>query len=476
MADLQLPGTAANPLRVAIFGAGPAGFYAADHLLKQTELSVKIDMFDRLITPFGLVRHGVAPDHLKIKNVTKNFAQTAADPRFRFFGNVEFGKDLTIDDLQFHYHQVIFCTGAQTDRHLGIPGENLLGSHPATAFVAWYNGHPDYCDHHFDLSQQSVVIVGVGNVAIDVARILCLSPEELHQTDMPASVVAALGRSKINDVYVLGRRGPAQAAFTNPELKELAELEEADLLILPEEAKLDELSAAEVESSGDRMLTRKVEMIQEFATRVPEGKKRRLHLRFMVSPIELVDDGNGSIATVKLTHNRLEKSETGTISCVPTEVTEEIPAGMVFRSVGYRGVSLPGVPFNDRWGVVANAGGRVTDVVTGKPVVGEYAAGWVKRGPSGVIGTNKPDALESVNALLEDATDGRTWNPTAPSGESLISLLMSRAIAFTTFDDWCSIDSAELAEGERCGRPRVKFNSKPEMWAVLHREDGRAAG
>ena len=476
MSDAQTVGTETNPLRVAIIGAGPAGFYAADHLLKQTDLAVSVDMFDRLLTPYGLVRHGVAPDHLKIKNVTKSFAQTAADPRFRFFGNVEFGKDLTIDDLQRHYHQVMFCTGAQTDRQLGIPGEDLVGSHPATAFVAWYNGHPDYCEHHFDLSQESVVIVGVGNVAIDVARILCLSPEELHLTDMPAYAVEALSQSRIKDVYVLGRRGPAQAAFTNPELKELGELDVADLLILPEEAELDELSAAEVEASGDRMLSRKVEMIREFANRAPEGKKRRLHLRFMVSPTELVDDGNGAVAAVRLVRNRLEKSETGTISCVATPATETISAGMVFRSVGYRGVSLPGIPFNDRWGVVANAGGRVIDSESGEPVVGEYTAGWIKRGPSGVIGTNKPDALESVAALLEDAGAGRCWTPGAPAQDSVSSLLMSRGVQFTSFDDWCSIDSAELAEGERCGRPRVKFNSKPDMWSVLNREDGRAAG
>ncbi|MGE0598123.1 MAG: FAD-dependent oxidoreductase [Dehalococcoidia bacterium] len=476
MADSTPVGTEANPLRVAIVGAGPAGFYAADHLLKQTEMAVTVDMFDRLLTPYGLVRHGVAPDHLKIKNVTRSFATTAADPRFRFFGNVEFGTDITIDDLKRHYHQVMFCTGAQTDRQLGIPGEDLVGSHPATAFVAWYNGHPDYCDHHFDLSQESVVIVGVGNVAIDVARILCLSPEELNQTDMPAYAVEALSKSRIRDVYVLGRRGPAQAAFTNPELKELGELQEADLIILPEEAELDELSAAEVEALNDRMLSKKVEMIQEFAARPAEGKKRRLHLRFMVSPTELVDDGTGAIGTAKLVRNRLEKTETGTIACVPKTETEEIAAGMVFRSVGYRGVSLPGIPFNDRWGVIANSSGRVIDAETGEPVAGEYTAGWIKRGPSGVIGTNKPDALESVTALLQDAADGRTWQPLSPASDSVNSLLMSRGVLFTSFDDWCSIDEAELAEGLRCGRPRVKFNSKPDMWSVLNREGGRAAG
>lgn len=469
-------GSAKNPLRIAIIGAGPAGFYAADHLLKQDNLAVSIDMFDRLLTPFGLVRHGVAPDHLKIKNVTKAFAQTAADPRFRFFGNVEFGSDLTVDDLQHHYHEAIFCTGAQTDRHLGIPGEDLVGSHPATAFVAWYNGHPDYNHDQFDLNQESAIIVGVGNVALDVARILCLSPEELHATDMPDYAVRALSQSRIKDVYVLGRRGPAQAAFTNPELKELGELQEADLIIREDEAELDELSAAEVEASGDRMLAKKVEMIRAFAGRAPEGKKRRLHLRFMVSPTEIIGDESGGIRAVTLVRNRLEKSETGTIACVATGATESIAAGLVFRSVGYRGVSLAGIPFNDRWGVIANARGRVIEVESGEPVLGEYAAGWIKRGPSGVIGTNKPDALESVTALLEDAAAGRAWSPSAPAAEAVVSLLASRGVAFTSYDDWCALDEAELAAGHENGRPRVKFDSLEQMWAALRRKDGRAAG
>jgi ferredoxin--NADP+ reductase len=291
-----VPWTPDNPLRIAIVGAGPAGFYAADHLLKQADVAVSVDMFDRLLTPYGLVRHGVAPDHLKIKTVTRAFSQTAENPRFRFFGNVEFGRDITIDDLKRHYHEVIFTTGAQTDRHMGIPGEELIGSHPATAFVAWYNGHPDYCHAEFDLSQESVAIVGVGNVAIDVARILCLTPDELRATDMPAYAVAALSKSRVREVHLLGRRGPAQAAFTNPELKELGELAEADVNVRRDEAELDEVSRAELETATDRMLSKKVELIQEYAARPPEGKPRRLNLRFLVSPTEVIDDGAGRVA------------------------------------------------------------------------------------------------------------------------------------------------------------------------------------
>jgi ferredoxin--NADP+ reductase len=233
-------------LNVAIIGAGPAAFYAAEALLRDGPPTTHVDMFDRLPTPFGLVRHGVAPDHQKIKNVTKSFSQVAADPRFRFFGNVEFGRDLSLDDIRAHYHQVLFATGAQTDRRMNIPGEDLRGSHPATAFVAWYNGHPDFQDCQFDLSQERVAVVGVGNVAVDVARILCLSREEMEQTDMPRHVIEALSNSRVREVHLLGRRGPAQAAFTNPELKELGHLAEADLIIRPDEATLDELSRAEV--------------------------------------------------------------------------------------------------------------------------------------------------------------------------------------------------------------------------------------
>lgn len=464
-----------GPLRVAIVGAGPAGFYAAEALLKQTETAVSVDMFDRLLTPFGLVRHGVAPDHLKIKTVTRAFAQTAAVPGFRFFGNVEFGRDLTVDDLRKHYHQVIFTTGAQTDRRMGIPGEDLERSHPATAFVAWYNGHPDYCHLEFDLQQEAVAIVGVGNVAIDVARILCLSPEELLRTDMPDYAVEALSKSKVTDVYLLGRRGPAQAAFTNPELKELGELEVADVLITPDEATLDEISRAEVEAANDRMLAKKVEMIEEYSRRAPEGRTKRLHLRFLVSPTEIVDDGEGGVGAMKLVRNVLRRTESGAIAAEATGETETIPVGMVFRSVGYRGVALPGVPFQERWGVISNKQGRVTDE-SDAPVPGEYVAGWIKRGPSGVIGTNKPDAVESVAAMLQDAADGLTWTPVAPSPESVDALLRSRGVDFTSFDDWCAIDAAELAAGEACARPRVKFGSRDEMWACLGREGGRAAG
>ena len=453
-------------LRVAIVGAGPAAFYAADHLLK-SDGSVTVDMFDRLPTPFGLVRAGVAPDHQKIKSVTKAFAITGSDPRFRFFGNVEFGTDVTLTDLSDHYHQVLFATGAQSDRKMGIPGEELCGSHPATEFVAWYNGHPDYRDFHFDLSQERAVIVGVGNVAVDVARILCLSRHELEASDMPRYAVDALAASNIRDVYLVGRRGPAQAAFTTPELKEIGELEEADLIVAPAEAALDALSIEDMAQSTDRLLTRKVEMIQAAASKPPAGKPKRLFLRFFVGPTELVDDGQGNVQSVTLSHNELKRTETGTLVTKATGKTESIQAGLVFRSVGYRGVPLPGVPFNERMGVILNSAGRVLDPTTEQPIAGMYASGWIKRGPSGVIGTNKPDSVETVEKMLEDAVAGRMFAPTSPGLSAIPALLSARGVRPVSFDEWQRLDMLELARGVAAGRPRAKFTSIAEMIAAL---------
>lgn len=461
------PGSRGRALRVAIIGAGPAAFYAADHLLRQGGTEVAVDMFDRLPTPFGLVRHGVAPDHQKIKTVTKAFAQTAALPGFRFFGNVELGRDITLADIRAQYDAVVFATGAQTDRHMGIPGEDLERSYPATEFVAWYNGHPDYRECRFDLSQECAVIVGVGNVAIDVARILCLSRAELERTDMPRYAIEALVASRIRDVYLLGRRGPAQAAFTNPELKELGEMAEADVLIRPDEAELDPLSAAEVMESNDRALERKVAMIQEYARREPAGRRRRLHLRFLVSPVEIASDAAGAVASVRVSRTALERTDAGTLAAKATGEEETIAAGLVFRSVGYRGVALADVPFHERWGVILNDKGRVLDPETEHPIPGEYAAGWIKRGPSGVIGTNKPDSVETATALLEDAAAGRVFVPACSAPEAMPALLRARGVRFVTFAEWTRLDAVETEAGQREGRPRVKFTSTAEMLEAL---------
>ncbi len=384
------PGTEAQPLRVAIVGAGPAGFYATDQLFRTPGLVVEVDMYDRVPTPYGLVRAGVAPDHQKIKAVTAAFDKVAANPAFRFFGGVELGRHLSVDDLRAHYHMVLYTTGAQTDRRMGIPGEDLQRSHAATEFVAWYNGHPDYRDLTFDLSQERAAVVGVGNVAADVARILSRTPEELAATDIADYALEALSASRIREVYVLGRRGPAQAAFTNPEVRELGELAGADVSAQPEEVEPDELTRQVLERAPDRATQKKIEIIKEYARRTPTGKPRRLVMRFLVSPVELRDDGTGAVGGMRLVKNRLYATATGTLQPKATDQVEDLPVGLVFRSVGYRGVPVPGVPFNDDWGVILNAKGRVLDPQTKHPLVGQYTAGWIKRGPTGVIGTNKP--------------------------------------------------------------------------------------
>ena len=464
---MTLPGTETNPLRVAIIGSGPAAFYAADHLLKQGGLAVEVDMFDRLPTPYGLVRGGVAPDHQKIKTVTKAYEQVAASPRFRFYGNVEFGKHVCLEDLRAHYHQILYATGAQTDRKMGIPGEDLKGSHPATEFVAWYNGHPDYRDHQFDLSQERVAVVGVGNVAIDVARILCRTPEELKATDIAAHALEALSQSKVKEVYLLGRRGPAQAAFTNPEVKEVGEMADADTITLPEEVQLDALSKAELERTKDRAITKKVEILQGYALRKPDGKSRRLAIRFLVSPVELFGDESGRVVKMRLVKNVLYTTEAGTISPKATDQFEELPIGLVFRSVGYRGVALPRVPFHERWGVILNEKGRVMDPDSKQPRVGEYTSGWIKRGPSGVIGTNKPDSVETVNYMLEDLAVGQALQPTNPDVAAAEALVRQRQPQHVTFADWLKLDELELSNGKAQGRPRLKFTRVEEMLAAL---------
>jgi ferredoxin--NADP+ reductase len=436
-------------------------------LLRRAEVVVDLDMFDRLPTPFGLVRLGVAPDHQKIKAVTAAFDKVAAHPRFRFFGGVELGKDVTVADLRAHYHQIVYTTGAQTDRRMGIPGEDLLGSHPATEFVAWYNGHPDYRDCQFDLSQERVAVVGVGNVAVDVARILCRTPSELAATDIAEHALEALRGSRVREVYLLGRRGAAQAAFTNPELKELGELEGADVAVAAHEVELDALSREALEKTGDRAGAKKVEILQSYARRAPEGKPRRLVLRFLVSPVAVLDNGAGAVGGIRLVRNRLVASATGTIQAQPTEQVEELPAGLVFRSVGYRGVPLPGVPFDDKWGVVLNEKGRVLDPNTKQPLLGEYTAGWIKRGPTGVIGTNKPDAAETATAMLEDAAAGQMLAPAEPDAAAAERLVTQRQPHYVDYADWLRLNDLEIARGRSRGSPRLKFTRVDEILAAL---------
>ena len=382
------------PLRVAVIGAGPAGLFLVETLLKNKEHAVSIDVIERLPTPYGLVRYGVAPDHAKIKSVITTFHKTLEDDRVRFLGNVTFGTDLTVDDVAHFYDAVVYAVGAPHDRRLNIPGEDLAGSLSATEFVAWYSGHPDHSEIvHLRSDAEAVAVVGVGNVAVDVARILAKHVDELRPTDIPLPVLDKLAHSKVRDIYIFGRRGPAQAKFTTKELRELGELDNADIIVDPNEIELDEKSAAEVAAAS--ALQRNLEILRDFAGRTPEGKPRRLHLRFLASPTEII--GTDAVEALVVEKNRLDASG----NAVGTGEFETLPMQMVMRAVGYRGRALPGVPFDSRTHVIPNNAGRVLDE-QGAPFAGHYTTGWIKRGPSGVIGTNKACAMETARALLED--------------------------------------------------------------------------
>jgi ferredoxin--NADP+ reductase len=446
-----------HPLRVAVVGSGPAGFYAAGALLGG-EVPVEVDMIERLPTPWGLVRLGVAPDHPKLKSVSRAYERIAERPGFRFLGNVELGRDLRHSDLARLYDAVIYAVGAQSDKRLGIPGEDLPGSWPATEFVAWYNGHPDFQELEFDLDVERAVVIGNGNVAVDVARMLALTPDELAPTDATDKAIAAIGRSKLKEIVMLGRRGPAQAAFTTPELQELGELAGADILVDPAELELDEASEAAL--AGDTNARRNAEVLRQFAGRAPAGKPRALQLRFLVSPVEIL--GDERVEAIEVERNRLVPDGRGSLRAEPTGERETIPCGLVFRSVGYRGVALPEVPFDDGRGTIRNEAGRVLDE-HGEPVAGVYCAGWIKRGPTGVIGTNKKDAVETVERLLDDERAGRVERRAGGTAGAVEELLTERGVQAVLYEGWSSIDQIERAAGEPHGRPRAKLATWDEL-------------
>src|SRR3954464_757102 len=387
--------------RAAVVGAGPAGFYLTDQLLAA---GFAVDLYDVLPTPFGLVRSGVAPDHPKIKSVTRVYEKTAKKPGFRFFGGVELGSDISREDLLERYHAVVYAVGTATDNRLGISGEDRPGSVAATEFVAWYNGHPDFAAHEFDLSTSRAVVIGNGNVAIDVARMLVLDPDELRPTDTADPAIGGCGAASVQDVIILGRRGPAQAAFTNPELRELGELKRADVIVDPAD-----LEGIEITDDMSPTQQRNVEILREYSRREPSGKTHRIELRFFRSPVEVIGDEEGEVGPVqglRVVRNRLDENG----RAVPTDEREVISCGLVVRSIGYRGVPLAGIPFDERNGLISNLGGRVLGA-DGEPEVGEYVVCWVKRGPSGVIGTNKKDATDTVSRIIEDRDAGKLNAP-----------------------------------------------------------------
>ncbi len=450
-----------RPLRVAVVGSGPSGFYAAEALFALAA-NVKVDMFDRLPTPFGLVRYGVAPDHHKIKGVTKIYEKTAAHPSFSFFGNVTIGKDLTVDELSQFYDAVIFSCGAQTDKKLGIPGEDLKGSYAATEFVAWYNGHPDYRNRTFDVSHQTAIVVGQGNVAIDVSRILCKSADELKNTDIAQHALDVLAESKIKEVHLIGRRGPVQAAFTPAEIKEFGDLTRCDPIVYPQDLKLNPQSSAELQDHDSILRLRNWDILQEFSARQPRKGKKKFILQFLKSPVELV--GEGKIERAVFEKNQLV-GESGHQKAEGTGEKIEIPCGLFLRSVGYRGVAIDGVSFDEGKGIFPNLGGRIQK--EGEPAKGFYAVGWIKRGPSGVIGTNKPDSLDTVKVLLADLPILLPCQ--TPDTKAVEETLIKRGVRFVSFSDWKKIDAAEIERGKPSGKPREKFTKIEEMLSAAGR-------
>jgi ferredoxin/flavodoxin---NADP+ reductase len=441
--------------RAAIVGAGPSGFYAAADLLKA---GFEVDLFDALPTPFGLVRAGVAPDHPKIKTVTRVFTKTAGHEACRFYGGVMLGRDISREDLLERYHAVLYAFGTATDNRLGIPGEDRPGSHAAVEFVAWYNGHPDFVERSFDLRGDRAVVIGNGNVALDLARMLLLDQAELARTDVADHALEALGDRGIRDVVVLGRRGPAEASFTNPEVRELGELlGDTDVIV-------DPAQLADVAEPEDPTRRRNVEMLRAYAELAPQGREQRLELRFLRSPLEILGDGSdGSVTGVRVGVNRLETGEDGRVRAVPTGAEEVIECGLVLRSIGYRGEPLAGIPFDERRGLVRNLGGRVCDE-DATPCRGEYVVGWIKRGPSGVIGTNKKDAADTVARILEDREAGRLGTPS--TNGDVNAWLASQVPHAVTWDGWQAIDRHECEAGEPHGRPRIKLVRRDDMHGV----------
>jgi len=454
------PGTSNNPVRAAIIGSGPSGFYAAEALFASNQ-AVLVDMFERLPSPFGLVRSGVAPDHPKLKEPIRVYQEIAESAGFRFLGNVTVGRDISVEEMRACYHVLIFACGAQTDRKLGIPGEHLAGSHAATEFVGWYNGHPDYRDLQFDLSHETAVVIGQGNVAVDVCRILCKTADELAHSDIASHALEVLAESRIRDVYMIGRRGPVQAKFTHQELRELGELADCDPVVSTEELELNQASSEELLDKGSRAISKSYAVLQSFAARPPGTRRRRCHIRFLRSPLAL--EGDGKLERALLGRNRLEGNPFHQVAR-DTGSVEALACGALFRSVGYRGTPLPGLPFDEAQGVFPNREGRIVDA-RGTVLPGLYATGWIKRGPTGIIGTNRADSVATVEALLADLPD--LAGVTRSGADGAMPLLQDRGVRVVSYRDWQKVDAAELQRGERAGKAREKFTRVEEMLRVL---------
>ena len=456
--------------KIAVIGSGPAGFYAAGELFRQQSWSIKVDMFDRLPTPFGLVRGGVAPDHQKIKSVTKIYSRIAENDDFRFFGNVEFGSDILRSDVLEFYDAVIYAVGSPSDRSLGIPGEELPGSHSATEFVAWYNGHPDFRGHKFDLSVKDVFVIGMGNVALDVARSLAKPPEELSKTDIADYALETLFESQIEDIWLVGRRGPLQAAFSPVEAREFLELDSADVMLEGGPLKLHPESQRILETDASKDTMKNIEILKQISEKNSSNKKKRVHFMFLASPLEIL--GNGGVEKIRMVRNQLVKRDDGSLRPQATGELMEENAGLIFRSIGYHGNPLADVPFDQNSGTIPNECGQIIDEDQDKLLrTREYVAGWIKRGPTGVIGTNKQDAVETVHRMLETFLQEKIEPGKQPDISGIEALLKERNVNYVSFEDWKLLDAYETDAGQAQERPRVKVTSIDEMLQIIREKN-----
>ena len=443
-------------LRLAVIGAGPAGIYASDLIIKaQRDFDVSIDLFDLLPAPYGLVRYGVAPDHPRIKGIIRALYEVLDRGDIRFFGNVKYGVDITLEDLKRHYNAVIFATGAIKDADLNIPGIELDGSYGAADFVNWYDAHPDF-PLTWPLDAKQVAVIGNGNVALDVARILVKLPDDLLSTDIPEHVYEGLKKSPVTDVHVFGRRGPAQVKFSPLELREALHVNGVQSIVYEEDFQFDEGSEKALESNNQiRVMVKTLQDLKENPQPVQE---RRLHLHFFHSPVEVVGE-NGKVSAIKFEKTKLD----GTGNVVGTGEMVEYPVQAVYRAVGYFGSEIDGIPFDQRYGVIANQEGRVVDS-SGRHIPGVYCTGWIKRGPVGLIGHTKADAIETIGHLISDQVSW--WKPSEPSEEQILNTLRQRGVDFMDWSQWLRVDSEEKQQGQKRGRERLKLHDRKQMMAI----------
>lgn len=455
-------------LRLAIVGAGPAGIYAADILLKaEKDFDVSIDLFEHLPAPYGLVRYGVAPDHPRIKGIINALRDVLDRGDIRIFGNVKFGEEITLDDLKRHYNAVIFATGAIRDADLDIPGINAVGSYGAADFVSWFDGHPDF-PREWPLTGESVAVIGNGNVALDISRMLAKHAADLLPTEIPANVHDGLEASKVTDVHVFGRRGPAQVKFTPLELRELGELRDVDMVVYDEDFDYDEASITAIKSNKQVMVIDRI--LQSWRERPSVNNaggeaSRRLHLHFWAKPVEVKTDADGAVSS--FVYERTKSDGVGGV--IGTGELREVAIQQMYRAVGYFGSPLPGVPFDDVRGVIPNHEGQALEQDSNEIVPGVYATGWIKRGPVGLIGHTKSDAMETVKHVISGQASW--WTPEEPNEESVVALLKERGVDWTDLDGWHRLDQHEIALGEAQERERIKVVARDEMVKISRGDD-----